>query len=173
MNISLGAQRVMTLRRKKDGTSHAHPSVVENDEEGSQGQDHVPGAVREHQRVALPHNSMFILGPKTNEAWTHAVRTDKRPSSTKSPEENAYGGERISLTFRHIGTFLTKDQTRIWGQGATRKTVEEAKPVVSGGPEAEGLIVAFGRENHMSEFDWEQYYGAGFDVLNFVTPSIV
>jgi hypothetical protein len=115
----------------------------------------------------MPHNSMFILGLATNEKWLHAVRQDKRPDSTKSEEELAYNGERISLTFRHIGTFLNKDATRIWGQGAISKTKETAGRVISGGTaEAEKMIIAFGTENQSSTFDWPAEYGPGFDVLH-------
>ena len=173
VNVSLGAQRVMTLRRKRDPASASPPSA--NADNNTESEDdtapHTPGTPREHQRVPLPHNSMFVLGPQTNEAWMHAVRTDKRPSSTKSAAENAFGGERISLTFRHIGTFLSADQTRIWGQGAKGKTREEAGAVVRAGEQAERLIAAFGEENHRSVFEWERWYGEGFDVVHFAPPS--
>ncbi|KAJ3523258.1 hypothetical protein NM688_g8758 [Phlebia brevispora] len=88
----------------------------------------------------------------------HGVRTDKRPDKTKAEEEL---GERISLTFRHIGTYLTADQSRIWGQGARGKTKDDARPVVVGGEDALKLIVAFGEENHRSDFDWDANYGEG------------
>jgi hypothetical protein len=67
-----------------------------------------------------------------------------------------------------IGTFLTKDEFRIFGQGAKAKTREDARGVMSGGEEAEKLIIAFGDENQQSDFDWEKGYGAGSDVLHFV-----
>ena len=99
--------------------------------------------------------------------WLNSVRTDKRPAQTKSDAERAQGGARISLTFRTIGTFLTADEGRIFGQGAKGKTHAEAGAVVRGGPEAERLLEAFGRENHESKFDWETCYGEGSDVLHF------
>jgi hypothetical protein len=35
------------------------------------------------------------------------------------------------------------------------------------------MIRAFGQENHRShDFDWEAYYGKGFDVVNFVTKDV-
>lgn len=164
VNVSLGAQRAMTLRRKKD-------LCISSDAEdfvGDRNNSH-PRAPRERQRAPLPHNSMFVLGPATNAMWLHSVRTDKRPMSTKTNAENAYGGERISLTFRQIGTFLTGtgDDARIYGQGAKGKNREDAGPVMRGGAEAERLIVAFGEENHRSDFDWDEHYGKGFDVLHF------
>jgi hypothetical protein len=40
------------------------------------------------------------MGLETNARWMHSVHTDK----TTNPAER---GPRISLAFRHIGTFLT------------------------------------------------------------------
>ena len=112
---------------------------------------------------------MLIMGLSTNAKWLHSIRTDKRPAQTKSSPERAYNEQRISLTFRSIGTFLNKDQTCIWGQGATSKTKEGAQTVVHGTEKAEQLLAAFGEENHTSDFDWETTYGQGSDVLHFST----
>ncbi|KAF8129974.1 hypothetical protein EV363DRAFT_1337149 [Boletus edulis] len=151
VNVSLGAQRVMTLRMKRDGAPNA-------------GQGGVP---RPSQKIPLPHNSMFVLGLETNAKWLHAINHDKRPIQLKSPEEQFMDGERISLTFRHIGTFLPGDESRIYGQGAKGKTHEDARPVVNGTEEAAKLLEAFGKENQQSEFDWDAVYGEGSDVLHF------
>ncbi|KAA8646548.1 hypothetical protein EYZ11_008236 [Aspergillus tanneri] len=153
-NVSLGAQRVMVLRSK------AQPA------EGDSG--------RHSQRVPMPHESLFILGEKTNMRWLHGIRPDKRPDSERSIEERAYGGKRISLTFRHIGTFLNPSGDTIWGQGAVSKDQDRANPVIHGdSAETERLIRAFGEENRSIEFDWDAIYGDGFDVVNFVTASTV
>jgi 2OG-Fe(II) oxygenase superfamily len=177
VNLSLGARRTMTLRTKKDVAVAEHASLDGNGEgEGSGG----AGVRRTTQRIPLPHNSLFVMGLETNARWMHSVHTDKRPEETKDPAER---GPRISLTFRHIGTFLTpsstlegqgQDQVQeqeqgqfIFGQGATGKTRAEARHVVRGGEDAERLLAAFGAENHQSEFDWEKEYGNGFDVLHF------
>ena len=149
-NVSLGAQRVMVLRTK----------AAEGD------------STRQSQRIPLPHESLFVLGQKTNMRWLHGIRPDKRPESEKSVEERAYGGERISLTFRHIGTFLNPVGDTIWGQGAVSKEQGQARPVIHGdAAETQRLIHAFGQENHVTEFDWDGVYGGGFDVVNFVTAS--
>ncbi len=140
VNVSLGAQRTMFLRTKRD----AGPKKV--------------------QRVPLPHNSMFVLGLTSNRVWVHGIHTDNRPEHLKNAEER---GDRISLTFRWIGTYLTPDLQHIWGQGATGKTLEDAKPVVNGEEQAAHLIEAFGRENRDSHFNWDEAYGEGFDVLHF------
>lgn len=118
----------------------------------------------------MPHNSVFVLGPKTNMQWLHGVRADKRPIQQKSEEEKSFGGERISLTFRQIGTFTDNDNKKIWGQGARGKTQSKAGRVRSGdNAEMEAMVIAFGKENHQTEFDWQAEYGRGFDVINLVT----
>ncbi|OQE38339.1 hypothetical protein PENCOP_c008G03127 [Penicillium coprophilum] len=155
-NVSLGAERVMVLRTK---TSASEP-------EGGMG------PCRTTQRVPLPHNSLFVLGPKTNMRWLHGIRADKRPTVIKSTDEQAYGGQRISLTFRQIGTFIDPVANTIWGQGAVSKTLDQAHAVVHGDPDDTArLISAFGQENRATEFDWDTVYGGGFDVVNFVTTS--
>ncbi|KMP05789.1 isochorismatase family proteinfamily protein [Coccidioides immitis RMSCC 2394] len=155
-NVSLGAQRVMTLRTKASATPRS--------ESGDAG--------RQSQRVPLPHNSLFILGETSNMKWLHGIRQDKRPESTKGPEELAFNGERISLTFRHIGTFINPELDTIWGQGARSKTQDNAGKIIHGeASETERLIHAFGQENQQTVFDWDAHYGEGFDVVNFVTVT--
>ncbi|KAL1705573.1 hypothetical protein EV121DRAFT_203277 [Schizophyllum commune] len=160
-NVSFGAKRLMILRRKKDATPQVLDSTSVDDHNCPRTS---PSPPRESQRIALPDNSMLVMGLRTNAAWLHAIHRDNRPDKAKLPEET---GERISLTFRCIGTFLTADGGRIFGQGATGKTREQAKPVVFAGEEAEELLAAFGKENHESDFDWEASYAKGFDVLHF------
>ncbi|EWC48895.1 hypothetical protein DRE_00200 [Drechslerella stenobrocha 248] len=121
------------------------------------------------QKIPLPHNSMFILGLPTNQRWMHSINADRRLAREKSPAELAYDGERISLTFRHIGTFMSADESRIWGQGAISKTQETAGETIVGDEAlAEKMVFAFAAENRMAAgFDWDQWYGKGFDVLHF------
>ncbi|KAG2337395.1 hypothetical protein BDR05DRAFT_970376 [Suillus weaverae] len=147
-NVSLGAQRVMTLRLKRDGVQEA-------------------ATPRPSQKIPLPHNSMFVLGLGTNAKWLHAINHDRRPIHLKSAEEQFMNGERISLTFRHIGTFLSSDESRIYGQGGRGKFCDSARAIVNGGEEAGKLLEAFGKENQQSDFDWEEVYGEGSDVLHF------
>lgn len=172
VNVSLGAQRTMTLRTKKDAARAQAKATASPPAGGSaqaQNTNTAEGgkAERETQRVPLPHNSVFVMGLKTNEKWLHSIRHDKRPVVQKTPEELAFNGERISLTFRHIGTFLDKDETRIWGQGAKGKTREKAGQVIRSSKETGKMIRAFGLENSRSDFVWERAYGRGFDVLHF------
>lgn len=157
----------MTLRMKRDGMQ---PSQDAPDPGSSAAGG--PGATpRAAQRIPLPHNSMFVMGPHTNARWLHGINHDNRPLRTKSEEEQVEGGARISLTFRHIGTFLSRDEKRIWGQGASAKNKEDAGEVVHGGSAASRMISAFGEENQRSDFDWDEVYGNGFDVLHFKVPT--
>lgn len=110
---------------------------------------------------------MFVLGLQTNSKWLHGIRQDKRLIVEKSPAETAFEGERISLTFRHIGTFLTETGTHMWGQGCKGKTKEDMRSVVVGDEvEIAKMIHAFGQENQRSDFNWNTTYGGGFDVLH-------
>jgi nicotinamidase-related amidase/alkylated DNA repair dioxygenase AlkB len=155
VNVSFGAQRTMRLRTKKD-------VKAEGDDESAQ---------RETQRIAMPHNSMFVLGLKTNEKWLHGIMADKRTDAERSVSEKAFSGNRISLTFRHIGTFLDARESAIWGQGATAADQREAADVINDDEEeAERIIRAFSQENHSSEFDWDKWYGSGFDMLHLHNP---
>lgn len=154
-NVSLGAERTMVFRTKRLDKDHTRTGPVPTDTK------------RQIQRARLPHNSLCRMGLKTNMKWLHAIRQDKRAERDKTPAELAYKGGRISLTFRQIGTFLNKEETLTWGQGATGKTREEAKAVINGQTdEAVAMLRAFGTENHASEFDWKAFYGKGFDVLH-------
>lgn len=155
-NISLGAQRTMVFRTKRPPKNRENPQPVTE-----------PLPPRQVYRAPLPHNSMCKMGLVTNEKWLHSIRQDKRQTNEKTPEELSYDGARISLTFRKIGTFLSKGEHKIWGQGATSKSKEGSKTVVNGQtPEAEKMLWAFGSENQSSNFDWKANYGAGFDVLH-------
>ena len=155
VNVSFGAQRTMRLRTKKSAKTG----------EGEKG------AQRETQRVAMPHNSMFVLGLKSNEKWLHGIMADKRLPVERSEAETAYSGIRISLTFRHIGTFLDARNNVIWGQGATSKDQRDACDVINDDEEeTERIVRAFSRENHCAELDWNECYGEGFDVLHLHAP---
>ncbi|EJD47688.1 hypothetical protein AURDEDRAFT_102383 [Auricularia subglabra TFB-10046 SS5] len=164
VNVSFGAERLMILRTKREDGART-PTQAST-------ASAYKGPPRAAQRIPLPHNSLFVLGLDTNARWLHSIRQDKRPESTKSAAERAHGGARISLTFRLIGTFLDKDETRMWGQGATAKTRADARPVINGDEHAaQEMINAFGEENQRAEFDWDATYGRGFDVLHFKSSA--
>jgi nicotinamidase-related amidase/alkylated DNA repair dioxygenase AlkB len=217
VNFSLGAQRVMTLRTKKPETPRPPSPTLstskgreplhhthEDASERGKSMDEPLSPERTTQRIPLMHDSIFILGSRTNQHWLHSVRPDKRPDHEKVEEELAYVGERISLTFRSIATYVNRERGIIWGQGARCKEppsqghsngYEEedsaykqkgkaiaAQDYVQSGTllsgtdaviEGERMIRAFGQENHRSStWDWDQWYGEGFDVVNFETKPV-
>jgi len=167
VNLSVGATRVLILRTKdKSGRTR-----------------------RFVQKITLPHNSLFVLGWGTNRIWTHEIKQDKRPPNEKRDDEKRENGERISLTFRSIATFLKSDG-RLYGQGAIHKTDSDLliqnttnnndkidnnnnnnnnnnKTLDEIETQTNQLIVAFSAENRDPEFDWDLHYGCGFDILNF------
>ena len=148
INFSFGAERVMRLRSKR----------APNTPSASQRTTH---------RVRLPHNSALVMSLATNAEFLHGINPDKRMQSELSAAEKAYDGQRISLTFRRIGTFLDAQSELIWGQGAVGKSREEAQAVVNGDTKAsERLVRAFGKENQASAVDWEEWYGDGSNVLH-------
>jgi glutathione S-transferase len=143
----------MTLRTKKD--RHIKDATA---------------SARRLQRIPLPQNSLFVLGPRTNRHWLHGIRPDKRQAAEKSPSETAFNGERISITLRHIGTFTDKDNRKIWGQGAVAKSRQTAGTIsTTNSAEMEAMVIAFGKENQQINFDWDAEYGGGFDVINLVS----
>ena len=144
----------MTLRTKKSEQAIVGPST------------------RQTQRISMPHNSIFVLGPQTNEKWLHGVRADKRPAVEKTDEERAFEGERISITFRQIGTFMNQKEKMIWGSGAKSKTRQKAGRIsTKDNAQMEAMVNAFGKENHSTNFDWDAEYGIGFNVVNLVNGN--
>lgn len=136
VNVSLGAKRTMKLRSKytkEDGT-------------------------RNIQNVNMTHGSLFVLGWKTNQKWTHAIRQDKRIDKIKDKDELAFDGERISFTGRDIATFMDKETGMLFGQGAPEVPVEG---------DAEKMLIAFGTENKSYDLEWDDIYSGGFSALNF------
>ena len=144
----------MTLRTKKSKHGTDSPST------------------RQTQRIKMPHNSVFVLGPQTNKEWLHGVRADKRPAVQKTDEEKAFEGERISITFRQIGTFMNKQEKVIWGSGAKSKSRQKAGRIsIRDNAQMEAMVIAFGKENHSTDFDWDAEYGSGFNVINLVNEQ--
>ncbi|KAJ3154563.1 hypothetical protein HK101_001605 [Irineochytrium annulatum] len=161
VNVSIGAMRVMTLREKRGFTKGSETTA---DAKLEPSLDSL-APTRATTSIPLPHNSLFVLGPNSNRRYLHSIRQDKRALTQKLPAEMDFAGERVSLTFRTIATFLT-DDGRIFGQGATAKEREGARGVAKDEKGVEEMIRAFGRENQDKEFVWEEWYGKGFDVIN-------
>ena len=142
VNLSLGATRTMILKPKDKS--------------------------KEKQKIKLPHNSLFIMGWNTNKKWLQSIKRDSRLESEKTPDENAFGGERISYTFRSISTFVTSDGI-LFGQGAMCKKLENFDSKREKINDSLDMLKAFSIENHDGDFDWDLHYGKGFDSINFKT----
>lgn len=180
-NVSLGAERTMIFRTKR-GDKKIGSNVASSKATGSDAAANSPNK-RQAVRLPMPHNSLIRMGLATNGKWLHGIKADKRPHHEKTGAELAWDGVRISLTFRHIGTFLShspyldavptlavennETSQYIWGQGAVAKARKDAHPVINGQTvEAIAMLKAFGKENNSPDFDWEANYGGGFDVLH-------
>eukprot|EP00944_MAST-04C_sp_MAST-4C-sp1_P008968 g8968.t1 len=154
VNFSTGATRTMLLRSKRMSNSGRTP---------------IP---RKTIRVPLPHNSLFVLGWNTNLKMTHAIRPDKRPMSLRSEDEKAYNCSRISITFRNVATYITREGF-LYGQGAVfklKKTISETIKPPQGIPLLQ-LVKAFSQENRNMDFDWDSTYAKGSNVISFPSDT--
>ena len=118
VNVSLGASREFIIRSKaklKGGK----------------------GAAEIH-RVPLVHNSALAFGLETNRKFTHQIDIDKRPCAQRRPDEEAWGGVRISITLRVVATFQRLSDGRLFGLGAPHKSAEALGVACSAGPSAPG-----------------------------------
>jgi alkylated DNA repair dioxygenase AlkB len=143
VNYSLGAARTMILKHKTQ--------------------------VNVKQRFKLPHNSLFVMGWKTNREWFHSIRQDNRSDRDKDADELAFSSQRISLTLRTVSTFRNRRTNQLYGQGARCKNVEQlSNEHADTCQDEQDMLHAFSAENKQSsEFDWTHNYGRGFDALNF------
>ena len=125
INVSFGATRYITLKNKTSD---------------------------EKYEIALENNSIFILGQQTNNLFYHMIKQDKRETKFKRDDELIYDGERISFTFRCIGTFLCNDN--LVGLGAPKTEIKY--------DDTEEMFKAFSIENKTNDFDRNIHYGNGF-----------
>lgn len=155
VGLSLGATRTITLRSKQPGPDGTHLT----------------------QRLELSHGSLFVMGWHTNQRFQHGIRRDRRQPHEKRQDELRAGGQRISMTLRHVATFLTPEG-KLFGQGALRK--ERLAALAMGAPthdadlskqQAQLMLDSFGEENRSDTFDWDSAYGRGFDVLDLSALS--
>lgn len=165
VSCSLGASRTMYFKSK---------SVCHNSEDGA-------STGRLIEKIIIPHNSAFIIGPLTNRCFVHGIKQDKRASYLKRDDEVAYNCNRISFTFRDIATFIVTDNEStsdsqvyyVCGQGAKVKCCDPATRATTGrnintdddaNSQKIQLTEVFAIENRMIDFDWNCIYGDGFDV---------
>ena len=93
VSVSLGDERILELRRRK--------------------------APQDIYRVKLPHGSMLVLGPKTNQSWTHSIlpKEDDDDNNDKDDDKEGNGRCRLSLTMRDVKTFQDLSTGKLYGQG--------------------------------------------------------
>lgn len=138
VNISLGALRHMTFKRKREkpirklNLVRAHvtnyesffrvdptPSSSSDEEEQLElsksntatNKSTSTKPQRANQLISLEHNSLLVVGSHTNSLWTHQIKPDRRPLSKKTDAEKAFDGTRISLTFRSVATFANNSNS--------------------------------------------------------------
>jgi len=150
VNVSFGASREFLIRSKEKVTCGTWAAL--------------------RQSIVLPHNSALSFGLETNRLCTHQILPDRRSDGQRRSDETAFGGVRVSLTLRVVGTFQRPDGS-IYGQGARQKsaaTTPQAREVDPAALAEEGLRMAeaFRRENVDPYFDWAAHYGEGFDILS-------
>lgn len=170
VNVSLGYARAMTLRTKSRPATNAA------------GEAAPEAPKRESQKVLLRDNSLFVLGPRTNQKWLHGIRPDK---TAQGLTDDGTSG-RISLTFRSIGTFVTIDpadngarflfglgiKASPTGGGTDRRIVTEdgneyqLEPCVAEEEDVSALYQAFSVENKTDDRTRQEIYGEGSNVIN-------
>jgi alkylated DNA repair dioxygenase AlkB len=145
VNFSLGCTRTLMLRPKRNDRNDHH----------------------DIQRVRLVHNSLFILGPESNKHFVHGIKANNRIDSMKQPDELLYNKQRISLTFRTIGTYKSDTidintneiiHTKLVGQGAPTNNRTDK----SDDNDIQRLYESFSIENRSSDYNWNDLYGKGF-----------
>lgn len=173
VNVSLGAARIMTLRTKDKVSEDVSFLTASQKRKLQVDRDGKPVAKRLSETVLLDHNTMFVLGMETNKKWVHGIRADK--SQVGKDTESMQWDGRISLTFRSIGTFATKDTKWIMGIGI-KKVEGNSLPNDNGldaylvnpgpeGPEVESLFRMFSEENRSSIRSREEIYQQGSNVI--------
>lgn len=152
INYTLGATRFLQLKSKTTDEKH---------------------------HIGLQNNSLFVLGLETNAKYYHLIKQDKRMPSEKLAEELINSGQRISFTFRSIGTWLNPDG-KLEGLGASKTNctdnidnntniqIHQHKIDSTTDPkliEQIEMIKAFGHENKGTVCDRNLYYPNGFSVI--------
>jgi hypothetical protein len=130
VNYTAGATRILKMR-SKDPIS-----------------DETAKPVYDIKDIALVNDSAFALDMETNRLYKHSIRQDVNVQ-----------GARISITFRNIHTFYTRDHAcnivSIYGKGCG-----------SGNPKdvltKEELYQAWSKENHSSQYTWTDLYAKGY-----------
>lgn len=154
LNISLGCSRTLTMRTKSKLACGTGPTQI--------------------QRAALVDNSALLFDWETNRRFTHCIEPDHRADGQRRRDETLSGSQRISLTLRVVSTYRRAEDGALYGQGAKNKTLQQLETALQKicvvtqehiSAECQRLQIAFHKENKNPDFDWEEAYGEGFDIL--------
>lgn len=133
-NLSLGSTRKMTFRSKTTSDTI---------------------------NITLKSNSILFIGMETNKKWLHEVKPDLRDSSVKTPDELAFQTQRMSFTFRTACTYFNTQTNKLEGQGSPKYYIDP-NDYEKMETDKDNLIKAFGQENKLADFDWNEFYSSGF-----------
>jgi alkylated DNA repair dioxygenase AlkB/putative IMPACT (imprinted ancient) family translation regulator len=103
VSVSIGAERILELRRRSEP--------------------------RDLTRIILPHGSMLLLGPITNAYFTHSILPVEEPDTVicERPTSKHDPNARISLTMRHVTTFLDTKTQRLFGEGVEIQSLQDLR----------------------------------------------
>jgi alkylated DNA repair dioxygenase AlkB len=74
--------------------------------------------------VPMPHNSLLVLGPRTNDEWTHSV------PAAEAAERDATGAS-YSVIFRQSVTFMLPGTDFLFGERTRFKTIEALQAAIA------------------------------------------
>ena len=100
------------------------------------------------ERIVMNDSTILVFGLTTNKKWTHEIK-----------KASIIVGERISITFRRVNTFISPVDGIIRGQGSKNKTLDDN---YKGSVVRDDMLTAFIEENNNPEFNWQDVYGEGF-----------
>ena len=126
-----------------DKTLDLNPNTaIVNFRIGSTREFRITNKTNNHEiSTPMVHNSVFVLGPKTNLEWMHSVKKSTEPV-----------GASISMVFRSVGTFIRPDGF-IFGVGSRFKEEDEIsniESVLNGEEFRMKLVKGFSLENKSS-----------------------
>eukprot|EP00049_Salpingoeca_infusionum_P022691 m.8188 g.8188 ORF g.8188 m.8188 type:complete len:914 (-) comp5332_c0_seq1:95-2836(-) len=157
LNVSLGAQRTLTLTPKRQLTTRVK-------EEG--------GGALPTFKLTLANRSVFGLSFQANQRYLHAIKRDMRPLVQKTDLEV---GARISLTFRQIHTWQREVDRAITAVEPTRDNIQTVVQPALVSPagvdrfqEGKTMLHEFGREN---QDPWFPGYSSRFLTVEVPRPK--
>lgn len=118
---------------------------------------------RDTIQIRLPHGSMLVLGPKTNQQFTHSIL---KKEGSDIP--------RMSLTFRHVVTFMDLNTGRLFGEGVKSLTLKQARNAqrIENAlffASFTGIIFLLNQRNYQrgeNSYNYRSYYAMNKEMMN-------